>query len=166
MLGCEWVEYASEIKDELTTYKLDTYSMEPRNKYNLVYEIDFKNKKPKRFEIIEFDYEDEFYDKNDFYSSRRHVSRIIGMPGEFIEIKKGFVYINDALLDEPFLVDSCRSKDNFSKIKIEKNQYFVMVDHRKMIDNDSITSVEYKPYDSRKIGVIDNFEIAGVTNIK
>jgi signal peptidase I len=70
--------------------------MEPRIKFEERYDIDYKNKIPKRFEIIEFKYNDNFYDKNDFYSSNQHISRVIGMPNETIEIINGDVYINYA----------------------------------------------------------------------
>lgn len=141
--------------------------MEPLNKYWTEYKLDRNNKKPKRFDVIEFDYEGQFYDSNDFYSDKRHVSRIIGLPEEDIEIRKGIVYINGVKLEESFLLDSLRSDDDMPELHLEKDDYFVMVDCRKMIFQDSTTlDVEHKAYDSRKIGVIRSWNIAGVTNLK
>lgn len=164
--GCEFVNDISETHEELTTFKLGTETMSPRNKYGKVYELDYGNKKPNRFDIIEFKYEDEYFDKNDFYSSNQHISRVIGMPDDTIEIRGGFVYINNTLLNEPFLIDSSRSNDDFPRKKIKENHYFVMVDNRKMIDSFNTKGVVYKPYDSRKIGNIHESKIIGITNLK
>ena len=88
------------------------------------------------------------------------------MPKETIEIKAGIVYINDKVLHQPFLMDSCLSEENFPKIKIKDNHYFVMVDYRKMVYQDSIHDVQHKPYDSRKINPLHESKIVGVTNLK
>lgn len=151
----------------MITMKLNTYTMEPLNKYGTEYKLDRRNKKPQRFDVVEFDYEDQFFDREDFYSDKRHVSRIIGLPEEDIEIRKGIVFINGVELTELFLLDSLRSDDDMPKLHLEKDDYFVMVDCRKMIFQDSTTlDVEHKAYDSRNIGVVWSWNIAGVTNLK
>lgn len=164
--SCDFMEDASDVYTEITTNKLWTETMAPRNKFEKVYEIDFKNKEPKRFDIIEFKYEDEYFDKTDFYSNNQHVSRVIGLPNETIQLINGKVFINNRRLKEPFLIDSCMSKDNFPITKIEPETYFVMVDNRKMILADTVIDQIHKPYDSRKIGLVYNFQIVGVTNLK
>ncbi|ASS49120.1 MAG: signal peptidase I [Candidatus Fluviicola riflensis] len=164
--GCDFINGLSEIKEDFETEKLDSYTMEPLNHYMKKYEIDYKNKVPKRFEVIEFSFEDAYFDTADFYSSNQHVSRVIGLPGEEVELKKGVVYINGKILKEPFLADSIRSNDDFEKMKIEEDNYFVMVDKRKMIFQDTITGVEYKAYDSRIIGTIPGYRIVGTTDLK
>lgn len=163
---CEFMNEASEFKENITSHKLFTHTMEPRNSFEKKYSIDHKNKDPKRFDIIEFQFDDEYFDVDDFYSSNQHVSRVIGMPGESIEVRKGKVYINDTLLDPPFLIDSCSSWDDYPKTSINDKSYFVMVDNRKAIHLDSIKSVEFKPYDSRKIGSIHQSRIVGITDLK
>ncbi|MES2555290.1 MAG: signal peptidase I [Bacteroidota bacterium] len=164
--GCDFINGLSEIKEDFETEKLDSHTMEPLNLYQKRYVIDYTNKTPKRFDVIEFSFEDEYFDTADFYSSNQHVSRVIGLPGEDIELKNGVVYINGKLLKEPFLADSIRSNDHFKKTKIEPDNYFVMVDKRKMILQDSITGVEYKAYDSRVIGTIPGYHIVGITDLK
>jgi len=63
------------------------------------------------------------------------VKRIIGMPGQSIYFHQGKVYLNGALLNEPYLMDKTytfanetRSGDKFTCIG--KNEYFVMGDNR------------------------------------
>lgn len=165
-LSCEFMDNVSSLHEELTTNKLRTETMSPRNEYKKVYTINYKNKIPQRFDIIEFQFDDDFFDKDDFYSSNQHVSRVIGMPNETIEIKQGIVYINDTVLNQPFLIDSCLSTDNFPRTEINKDFYFVMVDNRKLMFFDSFADVVFKSYDSRKIDPIHKSKIVGITNLK
>jgi signal peptidase I len=61
------------------------------------------------------------------------IKRVIGLPGETIEIKKGDVYIDNKKLDQPFLK---RKKhfiyraDFMKPLVIPGNHYFVMGDNR------------------------------------
>lgn len=62
------------------------------------------------------------------------IKRIIGLPGETVEIKNGRVYINDILLDEEFLDDSVLTnlpdgKESL-KITLKEDEYFVLGDNR------------------------------------
>lgn len=52
----------------------------------------YKNTTPQRGDIIIFPYPD---DESEIY-----IKRIIGLPGETVELKEGKVYINGSLLDE------------------------------------------------------------------
>lgn len=166
LIGCDFVDGVAEAYKEITTELLDSHTMEPLNKYWTRYKLDIEDKDLKRFDVIMFEYQDEFFDASDFYSDDRHVSRLIGFPQEDIEIRKGWVYINGKKLEEPFLQDSLRSDDDMSLLHLEKGNYFVMVDCRKMALEDSVLEVAYKAYDSRKIGTIHYRDIVGKTNLK
>ena len=61
--------------------------------------------------------------------------RIIGLPGEEIEIRGGKVYINGQLLDESYLTSGTVTYDDTylkegQKLTIPQGQYFVMGDNR------------------------------------
>lgn len=56
------------------------------------------------------------------------IKRVIGLPGETIEIVEGRVYINDYLLEEPYIKTVWH--DNRPKITIPPGEYFVMGDNR------------------------------------
>lgn len=56
------------------------------------------------------------------------VKRIIGLPGDSLEIVDGKVYINDQLLIEPYIKTPWH--DTKPKVEIPSGQYFVMGDNR------------------------------------
>ncbi|MCA9371841.1 signal peptidase I [Candidatus Woesebacteria bacterium] len=75
------------------------------------------------------------------------VKRIVGMPGDTVEIKDGFVYVNNTIIDEPYTLKA-RSTFGGDEIKdcqkttIPEDHYFVLGDNRKV------------SMDSRQIGII------------
>lgn len=56
------------------------------------------------------------------------VKRVVGLPGDSIEIKEGKLFLNDELINEPY-VDYPPNSD-LQKILLGKNQYMVMGDNR------------------------------------
>jgi len=62
-----------------------------------------------------------------------YIKRIIGLPGDTIEIRRGVVYINDSLLHEPYVTNSATY--TISKFKIPENEYFVLGDNRPVADD-------------------------------
>lgn len=82
--------------------------------------------------------------------SKWYFKRIIGLPGETIEIREGKVYINGQILEELYIDKSLnQAKSDFPPLKVPEYQYFVMGDNR---DNSS---------DSRYWGTVDKQLIIG-----
>lgn len=94
----------------------------PNNKL-IASRLSYINKAPERFDIIVFKYPDN--EKESF------IKRIIGLPGETIEIIDGKVYINNKKipLSEPYITSET-PLGNFGPYKIPKNHYFVLGDNR------------------------------------
>jgi signal peptidase I len=98
-------------------------SMEP-NLHNgqrlLINKIAYSN--PQRGDIIIFPPPHVADPDKDF------IKRIIGLPGEVIEIKDGIVYINGSPLDEPYIEDNAGI--NLALTVVPDGEYFVLGDNR------------------------------------
>ena len=64
----------------------------------------------------------------------RLVKRVIGLPGETLEVRHGEVYINGHKLDEPYVIHSdsveIDGRDNFGPVEIPEEHFFLMGDNR------------------------------------
>lgn len=76
---------------------------------------------PKRGDIIVFKYPDN--------ENENYVKRVIGLPGETVEIKNGEVYIDDVKLEEPYIKEEMLKVD-YGPYHVPENSYFVMGDNR------------------------------------
>jgi len=61
---------------------------------------------------------------------RSYIKRVIGLPGEVIEIRGGSVYVSGVLLNEEYLAPEYFDGRSFPAIVVEPDSYFVMGDHR------------------------------------
>ncbi len=102
-------------------------SMEPsfhETDYLIVDQISFRFREPERGEVVVFRY------PND--PSKRHIKRIIGLPGEKVTVSGGSVYIEGdgekLLLQENYLYLPKAQDDNF--LELGEEEYFVMGDNR------------------------------------
>lgn len=104
-------------------------SMEPNfhnGDYLIIDEISYRFKDPQRGEAIVF--------KSPSNPSQRYIKRIIGLPGETIEIREGKIIIlkdkTSQILDESdYLPSSSQTLGDF-KISLKENEYFVLGDNR------------------------------------
>jgi signal peptidase I len=58
------------------------------------------------------------------------VKRVIGLPGERWQERRGFVYVNGKKLDEPYVKRSERDFQTFPSQRIGKDRYVVLGDNR------------------------------------
>jgi signal peptidase I len=68
--------------------------------------------------------------------SKSFIKRVLGIPGDELEIRRGTVYVNGREISEPYLESDFRDHKSFGKVKIPPGQYFVLGDHRNS-SNDS-----------------------------
>ena len=96
----------------------------------------FINKFVYRFGISDIDRGDTivFWAPED--PTRSYIKRVIGVPGDVIEIDDGTVILNGKRLNEPYLIDDNRDRMSMPRRVVEPEHYFVLGDHRNS-SNDS-----------------------------
>ncbi|GEN88120.1 signal peptidase I [Oceanobacillus sp. FSL W8-0428] len=78
---------------------------------------------------------------------KNYVKRVIGLPGETIEIENSQLYINGEAYQQHFLSDEVIAQtNNFGPIEIPEDNYFVMGDNR-LISKDSRNGLGFIPRD-------------------
>jgi signal peptidase I len=122
-------------------FRIEGQSMEPNlhdGEYVLIDKISYLLHPPERGDVVVF-----VPPNND----RDYIKRVIGLPGDSVEVRGGRVYVNGVLLDEPYLTNF--SGGDVPPRVVEEGRYFVMGDNR---NNSS---------DSRSFGAITPQSIVG-----
>lgn len=101
-------------------------------------------------------FEDKKYERNDvviFYSdivflSKKFIKRIVAIPGDTVQIKDGYLYVNKQKINDnfPVIKDSGNAADEYT---LQDNEYFVLGDNRNYSN------------DSRFFGPIKKSQIVG-----
>jgi len=122
-------------------FRIEGQSMEPNlhdGEYVLIDKISYLLHSPERGDVVVFT-----PPNND----RDYIKRIIGLPGDTVEINGGRVFVNGVVLDEPYLSGAIHS--DMPPHVVEAGRYFVLGDNR---NNSS---------DSRAFGSITPQSIVG-----
>lgn len=89
----------------------------------IVDKLSYRFQDPKRFEIIVFPYR---HKENTYY-----IKRIIGLPGETVQVKDGYVYIDGEKLDENYGLEVMEDAGIAAEpIELGEDEYFVLGDNR------------------------------------
>ena len=100
----------------------------------IVDKISYRFRDPKRYDIVVFPYK---YEKNTYY-----IKRIIGMPGETVQIVDGLVYINGQPLNEHYGNEIIENPGIAEEpITLGADEYFVMGDNRNNSQDSRNTNV-------------------------
>ena len=109
----------------------------------LVNQLSYDLGKPDRFDVVVFRRED----------GKANIKRIIGLPGETVQIRGGQVYINGEVLpDERELGTVSLAGLAENPITLGEDEYFLLGDNREI------------SLDSRVFGTVNQKDIEGTTN--
>jgi signal peptidase I len=80
-----------------------------------------------------------------------YIKRLIGLPGDVVEVRSGYVWVNGEKLEEPYVQDAYRRHGtvNYGPITVRQDSYFVLGDHRD------------QSYDSREWGQVPRDLVKG-----
>src|ERR1700724_2898291 len=62
--------------------------------------------------------------------SKSFIKRVVGLPGETVEIRKGVVFVNGGAIAEPYVPPQYADLSDFGPTRVPSDIYFVMGDHR------------------------------------
>ena len=68
--------------------------------------------------------------------AKSYIKRVIGIAGDQVEIRHGWVYVNGELLFEPYVLDDYRDQRSYGPVIVPQDSYLVLGDHRNF-SNDS-----------------------------
>lgn len=97
----------------------------------------YRFRPPERGEILVFRYPRD--------PSRDFIKRVIAVPGDTIEIRDGRVYVNAALLNEPYILSKTRG--NYPLATVPDGRIFVMGDNRNNSEDSRFADVGFVPFD-------------------
>ena len=98
-------------------------------------------REPRRQQVVIF--------RAPFAGSPDYVKRLIGLPGDRLEIRDGAVWINGQRLAEPYLEAPLNPVERFGPVTVPADSYFVMGDNRA------------NSYDSRYWGFLPRSALVG-----
>jgi signal peptidase I len=75
-----------------------------------------------------------FWYPND--TSKSYIKRVIGVPGDSVEVRYGTVYLNHQTLTEPYVPEEFRDRSSMPEKTLGADDFFVLGDHRSS-SNDS-----------------------------
>ncbi len=107
-------------------FVVDGRSMEPNfetGQFLIVNRVNYMLGTPSRGDIVVF-----HYPRN---VEQDYIKRVIGLPGETVELRNQQVYINGQLLEEPYINEPCEpSRCRDESWQLGADEYFVMGDNR------------------------------------
>lgn len=132
------------IRQVVQNYRIESHSMEPNfyeGQFVLVNKLAYKLGTPHRGEVLVF------HNPNNL--DEDYIKRIIGLPGDQVEVVGDTILINGQELPQPYTHNLNPEGSNYGPVVVPDNSLFVMGDNRP------------RSSDSRAIGPIDEHLVVG-----
>jgi signal peptidase I len=122
-------------------FRIEGPSMMPSlnpGQYLIINKLVYKVHPPARGDIVVF-----HHPRN---PDRELIKRVVGVPGDVVEVQRGAVYVNGTQLDEPYVLEPGRYSGHY---ELGSDEFFVLGDNRPNSD------------DSRNWGTVKGDQIVG-----
>ncbi len=126
----------------MRTPQVDGLSMEPRvhaGEFVLINTLAYRVSAIRRGDVIAF--------RHDAPNPETYIKRIVGLPGERVEVRDGIVLVDGRAIDEPYV--RYRDRRSAPAVVVPPHAYYVLGDNR--ADSD----------DSRDWGVLHDSDVTG-----
>jgi signal peptidase I, bacterial type len=125
-----------------------SYNFSQPKRGDIIIFLEFKHKSSVKDEISIFltDFENVL---NLSTGNDRLVKRVIGVPGDTIDIKDGHVFVNNEMLEENYIKGETLKRETTFPIKVPEGKLFVLGDNRAV------------SRDSRNFGLVDSDQVEG-----
>ncbi len=126
----------------LRTPQVDGLSMEPRvhaGEFVLINTLAYRFGAVRRGDVVAF--------RHDAPNPETYIKRVVGLPGERVEIRDGVVSVDGRALDEPYV--QFRDRRSAPPVVVPPHAYYVLGDNRAESD------------DSRTWGVLRDGDVVG-----
>ena len=121
-------------------YLVDGPSMRPTllsQERLVVNKFIYRFRAPERGEVLIFQYPKD--------PSRDFIKRVIAVPGDTIEIKEGRVFVNQQLMNEPYILS--KTMGDYPLSTVPDGHIFVMGDNRNNSEDSRFSDVGFVPFE-------------------
>lgn len=101
----------------------------------LVDKLTYRMREPARGEVVVFRYPAD--------STRKFIKRIIGIPGDIVEVREWTVYLNGEALSEEYILGP--TYDEFGPVQVPEGTLFVLGDNRNHSEDSRHVNVGFVP---------------------
>lgn len=111
------------IRFAIENYRIEGFSMEPNfhdGQFLLVSKLNYVVTEPERGDVIIFRYPQN--------PKKNFIKRVIGLPGEKVQIRAGKVFVNNVRIPEPYPYNL--ADYDWGPVTVGRDEYFVLGDNR------------------------------------